>query len=193
MPDRALAIFGVLAILVAGVVAIRLKTTRRRVKREAVERAVPSAPDSKRGFAGRADAFAGLYESLHWACFEARDSDRCRGVLNEWEIRVTHGGGDALLHKWRSLSRNTTGSPEFGDGENVSDQDALALGAAWLDLVRGWGMERDERVAFAWGEDEKKRYRITGTDRPGETVEVDLPCWTYKGTVIERGIVRARG
>jgi hypothetical protein len=149
------------------------------------------APGAEREFADRADKFGGLYESLHRACAMARDADECREVLSEWEVRLTNVGGKALQQTWRDAVRETTGLSEFGDGEAANDETVFLLGARWAELLSTWGMERDERKTFVLEEGEKKRYRISGTHQVGERVEVELPCWIYKGEVIDRGIARA--
>jgi hypothetical protein len=149
------------------------------------------APGAEREFADRADKFGGLYESLHRACAMARDADECREVLSEWQVRLTNVGGKALQQTWRDAVRETTGLSEFGDGEAANDETVFLLGARWAELLSTWGMERDERKTFVLEEGEKKRYRISGTHQVGERVEVELPCWIYKGEVIDRGIARA--
>jgi hypothetical protein len=149
------------------------------------------APGAEREFADRADKFGGLYESLHRACAMARDADECREVLSEWQVRLTNVGGKALQQTWRDAVRETTGLSEFGDGEAANDETVFLLGARWAELLSTWGMERDERKTFVLAEGEKKRYRISGTHQVGERVEVELPCWIYKGEVIDRGIARA--
>jgi hypothetical protein len=149
------------------------------------------APGAEREFADRADKFGGLYESLHRACAMARDADECREVLSEWQVRLTNVGGKALQQTWRDAVRETTGLSEFGDGEAANDETVFLLGARWAELLSTWGMERDERKTFVLAEGEKKRYRISGTHQVGERVEVELPCWIFKGEVIDRGIARA--
>jgi hypothetical protein len=149
------------------------------------------APGAEREFADRADKFGGLYESLHRACAMARDADECREVLSEWEVRLTNVGGKALQQTWRDAVREITGLSEFGDGEAANDETVFLLGARWAELLSTWGMERDERKTFVLAEGEKKRYRISGTHQVGERVEVELPCWIFKGEVIDRGIARA--
>lgn len=144
----------------------------------------------EREFADRADRFGGLYESLHMACTVARDADECREVLSEWEVRLTNISGEALQQKWRDVVREATGLSEFGGGEAANDEAVFLLGARWRELLSSWGMERDERTTFVLEEDEKRRYRISGDRQVGEQLEVELPCWTYKGEVIERGIAR---
>ncbi len=149
-----------------------------------------TVPGVEREFAERADKFGGLYESLHLACAVARNADECREVLSEWEVRLTNVGGQALQQTWQDVVHETTGLSEFNDGEAANDEAVCLLGARWAELLTGWGMERDERKTFVFEEDDKKRYRVSGTREAGERVAVELPCWTYKGEVIERGIAK---
>jgi hypothetical protein len=197
MPERVTQ-FVLLAALTAGAGALMLRWARQRWPRqENVADSRPSAPDvafapgTEREFADRAEKFSGLYESLYEACVARRDPDECRSVLSEWEIRLKHGGGETLRGTWREVVRGTTGLQELGAEEVSSDEGVIMLGDAWLDLLRTWGVRRDERTMFVLEEDEERRYRIGGVRRPGDPVEVELPCWTYEGEVIERGIARA--
>jgi hypothetical protein len=197
MPDRSIIVLllGVLA-GAAGAAVLALLRVRERRTRSSRTADVPKPPDTlapevRREFAEVAHKFSGLYESLHRVCVVGPDPEECRLVLSEWEVRLTYGSADALRREWESLVREATDSTKFGNGDEVDDKDTLTLAAAWLDLLHKCGIERDERTRFELDEIEKRRYRISGTHPVGELVEVELPCWTYDGAVIEQGIARS--
>jgi hypothetical protein len=147
--------------------------------------------EARRAFADLADKFSGLYETLHAACVVRADPEECRIVLSEWEIRLVNTGSEVLQRTWETLLREVTGLAKFSNGEAVDDEAVILLGTRWIELLYTWGMRRDERTTFTLDEAEKRRYRVSGTSSVGEQVDVELPCWTYEGEVIERGIARA--
>lgn len=151
---------------------------------------IEAAPGSDREFAERAERFEGLYESLHRAAVTNPDADRCRWVLSSWELRVRESGAEALQETWKDALHKTTGLEELGDGKAAEDGAVVRLGERWLELVRGWGMQRDGREVFEMEEDDEERYFVDRDFEPGMEVAVDVPCWTYDGEVIERGIAR---
>lgn len=176
--------------------AFALKRARERQTRRDrtfdVEKPEPdtTSAEARREFGDVAHKFSGLYESLHRVCVESADPEECRMVLSEWEVRLTHGGGDAVRRAWQSTARDVAGVTEFGNGGEVDSDRAVLLGATWLELLRSWGVERDEREIFALDGSEHERYRVSGTPQTGEPVRVELPCWTHQGTVLEQGIVK---
>jgi hypothetical protein len=197
MPDRTT----ILVLLLAGVVGAAALAVRRARGRRAsqtgttvVEPPTPPASymaEARREFANVANKFSGLYEPLYRACMARPEPEEARMVLSEWEVRLTHGGGDALRHVWQSTVREATGSNEFGNGETADPEAVVSLGATWLDLLRSWGVKRDELATFEYDENEQVRYRVSGDPRTGDTLKIELPCWTYEGVVLEQGIARA--
>lgn len=145
-------------------------------------------PGAEREFGDAAARFEGLYESLYRACVAAPDPNRCRSVLGSWERRLDESGAEALQQTWREVLADTNGLTEFGNAETADDEKVVALGRRWLELLRDWGMERDERPAFELEEDDEPRYFLDGEPEVGRRVEVEVPCWMYKGGVIERGV-----
>lgn len=169
----------------------RSRATTEHTAESASSRGVPLTPEAEHEFADRVDKFSGLYESLHGACVEARDSEECRWVLEEWEVRLTNSGGEAIQRTWQDVVRSTTNLPSLRGGGVVGREDTILLGTSWLEVLHACGMERDGRPELVLKEHEKERYRISGATQAGKKVKVELPCWMYKGRVIERGIARA--
>jgi hypothetical protein len=187
----------VLLVALAGGAGAAVLVWRRARERRApviVEQPTPTVTyeaEARREFAHLADKFSGLYETLHAACVAGPDPEECRIVLSEWEIRLVNTGSEVLQRTWEALLREVTGLAKFSNGEADDDEAVILLGTRWMELLYGWGVRRDERTTFTLDEVEKRRYRVSGTSSVGEQVDVELPCWTHEGEVIERGIARA--
>jgi hypothetical protein len=137
--------------------------------------APPARGDAETEFAANVRVFEGLYEPLHLACERDQDGATCHEILEEWHARARAKGLAALA----SVIQNGSASV-----------DGLGRGHAWLETLSSWGMQRDERSSFEITDEERLRYRIGGAREPGGRAEIELPCWTYGNSVIERGIAR---
>jgi hypothetical protein len=132
---------------------------------------------AEREFVAAVDRFGGLFEPLYWACTQAPDDTLCREALTAWDERLTHAEGDALLARWQAL--------------RSAQLDTLASARDWLEMLTIWGVERDARTSVRLDDQNRQRYRVDAPAARNARVQIELPSWTFRGRVIERGLAHA--
>ena len=97
--------------------------------------------------------------------------------------QVIAGHGSSMLKKW------------FFDFEKDRKDwnEAIYMDKARqiLKLFRICGITPGTETKTRWNEDAEKHYKRIGRIEQGEIVEVVAPCWIYKNTLFEQGIVKS--
>ena len=96
--------------------------------------------------------------------------------------QVIAGHGSSLLKEWFL---------NFEKDRKDWDEDIYKKKAGQiLKIFRECGITPSTETKIKWNEDAEKHYKKFARIEQGEIVEVDAPCWIYKNSLFEQGIVK---
>ena len=132
--------------------------------------------------AERAGVFTGLYEPLYGVAHG--DTEGAESVLGEWCLRAANlNESGELTESFVDMEKRLVGADELR---------RLCMANALLRGVTRSGIRRDVAKKIVYAKAEYKRYGRLIPPKPAEGTEyeVQTPCWSYRGEVLDKGILR---
>jgi len=139
-------------------------------------------------FAARCRKFRGLFNALYLAILHQLDAQQCRQLLSEWEDRIKSRETPSLTRVWKGLVQSSLGSESVGELPASAPESALAkMAKSWHDTLLEWDVHRDEATSMKIDPSSAERYIFDVAYQIGDTADIKIPCWTFKGQVVELG------
>jgi len=127
------------------------------------------------------DSFSGIYEALFGVANGT--SIRENEVISEWKTRMSYLNNCPNIQKhWLPLFENYESLSPGQQKKGISD---------FLSFIFSAGIKRDDRSQLIV--DKKTQfqyYALNGEEfTAGGTMKIMLPCWTFDGTILEKGML----